>query len=400
MSEYQYYEFQAIDHPLTDQQIRELRAYSSRAEITSASFTVEYNWGDFKGNPHQWMEKYFDAFVHVANWGTRWLMLRVPKQSLDVDIVREYCVDDYLSCSAKGQHVILSFRANDEEPEWIDGQGWLASLIQLRTELMRGDYRSLYLGWLSSIQGCDSGDDDLEPPLPPGLRKLRAPLERLAEFLCIDFDLIAAAAEESEAELSLDLSKEEITKWVVDLPLDAKHAALARVIDDDDPHAAAEFRLRAIREIRAVHAMSGSSRTGGRRTSGQLLARAQNITQESRRKEAERASQDKARRQREHAEQRRKHLESLRGQENELWTKADNLINTKQPKRYDEAISILQDLRDVTTAAGNSSAFFMRMGTLFSKHESKRAFVERLQKASLLSPAPQMALASRDGISR
>src|SRR6266571_552024 len=75
MSEYQYYEFQAIDHPLTDQQIRELRAYSSRAEITSASFTVEYNWGDFKGNPHQWMEKYFDAFVHVANWGTRWLML-------------------------------------------------------------------------------------------------------------------------------------------------------------------------------------------------------------------------------------------------------------------------------------------------------------------------------------
>jgi hypothetical protein len=33
MSEYQYYEFQAIDRSLTDRQMRELRAISSRAEI-------------------------------------------------------------------------------------------------------------------------------------------------------------------------------------------------------------------------------------------------------------------------------------------------------------------------------------------------------------------------------
>lgn len=58
---YQYYEFRAIDLLLTNQQIRELRGYSSRAEITSTTFTVEYNWGDFKGNPFRWMEKYFDA---------------------------------------------------------------------------------------------------------------------------------------------------------------------------------------------------------------------------------------------------------------------------------------------------------------------------------------------------
>ena len=43
MSEYQYYEFRAIDRPLNNQQMRELRAYSSRAEITSTTFTVEYN---------------------------------------------------------------------------------------------------------------------------------------------------------------------------------------------------------------------------------------------------------------------------------------------------------------------------------------------------------------------
>jgi hypothetical protein len=43
MSEYQYYEFQAVDRPLTPEQISDLRAYSSRAQITASSFIVVYN---------------------------------------------------------------------------------------------------------------------------------------------------------------------------------------------------------------------------------------------------------------------------------------------------------------------------------------------------------------------
>jgi hypothetical protein len=42
MSEYQYYEFQAIDHSLTDQQMRELRAISSRARISRTTFSNDY----------------------------------------------------------------------------------------------------------------------------------------------------------------------------------------------------------------------------------------------------------------------------------------------------------------------------------------------------------------------
>ena len=38
MSEYQYYEFQAIDRPLTQEQMAELRGYSTRAQITATSF--------------------------------------------------------------------------------------------------------------------------------------------------------------------------------------------------------------------------------------------------------------------------------------------------------------------------------------------------------------------------
>jgi hypothetical protein len=83
MSEYQYYEFQALDRPLTQQQVSKLRAYSSRAQITPSSFVNEYNWGDFKGDPRQWMERYFDAFLYFANWGSRRFMLRLPTKLLD-----------------------------------------------------------------------------------------------------------------------------------------------------------------------------------------------------------------------------------------------------------------------------------------------------------------------------
>ena len=39
MSEYQYFEFQAIDHPLDEKEMAELRAISTRAVITATSFT-------------------------------------------------------------------------------------------------------------------------------------------------------------------------------------------------------------------------------------------------------------------------------------------------------------------------------------------------------------------------
>src|SRR5438270_456001 len=50
VSEYQYYEFQTVDRPLTDTEMKELRALSSRAEITRTSFSNEYNYGNFRGD--------------------------------------------------------------------------------------------------------------------------------------------------------------------------------------------------------------------------------------------------------------------------------------------------------------------------------------------------------------
>src|SRR5438270_1069172 len=107
MSEYQYYEFQAIDRPLTEKETDELRQYSTRAHITPTSFINHYEWGSFKGNPDQWMEKYFDVFFYFSNWGARELKLRFPSTLLGPSIVGQYCNGESASVRAKNGKVIL-----------------------------------------------------------------------------------------------------------------------------------------------------------------------------------------------------------------------------------------------------------------------------------------------------
>jgi hypothetical protein len=380
MSEYQYYEFQAVDRPLTPKQMAELRAYSSRAQITSSSFVNEYHWGSFKGNPDKWVENYFDAFLYLANWGSRWLMLRLPEKLLDRQVAAPYCGGKSASCRWKDDSVILSFRSEDEDPDWIHGEGWLAALVETRSELMRGDHRALYLGWLLAVQSAEIDDKALEPPIPSGLGDLSAALERFADFLRIDGDLMAAAAERSPGEQPANLTGEEIGVWLLNLPSKDKDTILARLIDGNDPHLAAELRQRAILEVRG-----GEQGTKGpRRTAGDITSRAETLAEIRKKKETEQHAREKARREREQAEKRKNHLESLVGKENSLWAKVDELIATKLPKRYDEAVSLLQDLHDFAAVQGKIADFSFRMRALHNEHIRKPSLGERLRKAKLL----------------
>jgi hypothetical protein len=116
MSEYQYYEFQAIDRPLAEKEMRELRSYSTRANITPTSFTVDYSWGDFKGDEDAWMAKYFDAFLHLANWGTDVLKLSLSSRLLAPKTAKLYCRGD--------EHAPHEGRAHSRRKDAGVGRGW------------------------------------------------------------------------------------------------------------------------------------------------------------------------------------------------------------------------------------------------------------------------------------
>ena len=231
MSEYQYYEFQAVDRPLDERAMAALRSITSRATITPTSLVNVYHWGDFKGDPDRLMDQYFDAHLYVANWGTRRLMLRLPRSLFDLSHAEPYTVPDVLTARATHEHVILDFLSHLEGGDDFEGgEGWLASLIPLRADLLAGDLRCLYLGWLAGVEVREVADDELEPPVPPGLRKLSASLQRLADFLRVDSDLIETAALSSLGERRAGPSAEELAAWVAALPEAEKDRMLLRAM--------------------------------------------------------------------------------------------------------------------------------------------------------------------------
>ena len=91
MSEYQYYEFQAIDRPLTEEEQQAVARLSSRVEPHPRQAVFVYHWSSFPGDPAKILAQYYDAMLYMANWGSRQLMFRFPKAVLDLDGVRAYC---------------------------------------------------------------------------------------------------------------------------------------------------------------------------------------------------------------------------------------------------------------------------------------------------------------------
>jgi len=382
MSEYQYYEFQAIDRPLTEQEMRELRACSTRARITPTSFINDYSWGNFRGDEDTWMEKYFDAFLYVANWGTRVLKLRLPSRLLDLETAHLYCPGGQAFTREKSGKVILTFVSDDEgEGEWVEGEGWLSSLISVRAELARADKRSLYLGWLLCAQSGELDDEDVEPPVPPGLSQLSASLESLVGFLRIDTDLFLVAARASQPMADGREKEDGIRKWVGRLEADEKDAVLTRLIAGEDLSPATELFRRFIREWDQEN--QGTAEQPRRRTVGELLCSAGEHSQERRQLAAKKAAEEKARREREAAILRAKHLDQIEGREPELWNEVENLILTKQPKSYDSAVELLVDLRDLAARKGKTNEFQARLDAIHVAHVRKPSLIERLRKAGL-----------------
>ncbi len=274
MSEYQYYEFRAVDCPLDKAAMAALRQITSRAEITPTRLVNEYHFGNFKGSPVELVRQHFDAFAYHANWGSRRLMLRLPKGTIDPVAVEPYCANEAVGLSQTPTHVILDFDVGYDGVDAYYGamereEHVLDRLLPLRDELMAGDMRPLYLGWLAGLDSetgeCD--DDDHEPPAPPGLGELSHAQDTLADFLEINPSLLdAAAAGAPPAILQKGPSSVEIKDWIEALPLAEKNRLLVRLVEGKTPTLGQELLRRFRKEfarMRPTSTASGSTRSAG-----------------------------------------------------------------------------------------------------------------------------------------
>jgi hypothetical protein len=373
MSEYQYYEFLAIDHPLDAADREALRELSSRARITATSFTNHYEWGDFRGDPRKLMERWFDLHLYLANWGARRMMMRFPKRLLDRTKLDAFlCEVDWVDVWDSGENRIVDIRRDEVEgsdDDWDDGSGWLSVLSPLRADVLAGDLRLFYIVWLSEVDDDRLSDGDAEPL--PGLGPLTGPLESLADFLGIDADLVTAAAERSceggDAAISA-AAKNEVLKAMSE---GDKAEFLLRVIEGD-PHVAAELK-RQLRERNQAPPVAA-------RTAGHLRERAREIHEARERAAAERREGERRRLARAAARARRARLDALKRRGESVWHEVENEIQRCNGPGYVRAEGLLADLKTIAEGEGTLNDFARRLEALRERHGRKGKFIERLKR--------------------
>ena len=372
MSEYQYYEFQAVDRPLDETDRQALRAISTRARITATSFTNSYEWGDLKGDPVDFVKRWFDLHLYLANWGTRRLMIRLPKRLVDQPFLKPLLLGiDWATLQTAGDALILDIARDEVElnEDWDDGSGWLAALAPLRADLLAGDLRLFYLLWLGAIEGDELGDDEIEPM--PEFGPLTGALGAFAEFFGIDPDLVEAAADRPVTAMA---TSPDAAGKVIAAMADREKTDLLTRLHDSDLHIAAELRA-LVRKRLGVH-YDGLS--NGTRTAGELRSRARAIRLARDRAEAEKSAADR-RRQAEEAEKARLvRIDAVARRGESVWRDVEAEIERRNAPGYDKAAALLLDLRAIAEARGTMAEFGRRLHEIRERHARKERFIERL----------------------
>ena len=374
MSEYQYYEFAAIDGPISDEGLRYARGCSSRANVSRVRWQNTYTFGDFHGSVDTLL-KYYDAHFYIANWGTVRLGLAFPKGVIAPEAIQPYLrggerYEDTLAVKEIGNRCIVWWERNEEGGwGWTEGEGLIDQLIGVREELMRGDFRALFLGWLADFDADEWRAPEngavVMPPIPAGFDHLSPALAELIKHFPVDPDALAVAAGLSHASTP---NRIPIAAVLERLSVSEMRALLARVAEGRGSGVMTELnRLTYPRlQIPLGQAMRCTD----------FAAKTIETREVRRKKQAQAAA---AKRQRE-AEMRQQHLASIMQRAGTIWSGIDPLMDQKIASAYDQAAAQLLELRDAYAEAGDIRGFQHKLTGFRNRYSNRPAMLRRIEK--------------------
>ena len=166
--------------------------------------------------------------------------------------------------------------------------------------------------------------------------------------------------------------------WIASLPELEKDALLARVAAGEG----AQVQALLLRRFRAA---SGSPPAAPARTAAELW-QAAGDRKAARAKAAEKRQREaEARRAAAQAAAYAKHLDQLATRTEAAWEKAAELIETRRPRDYDLAASLLRDLQALAERQEDPASFRKRFGELRAQHQRKPSLLDRFDQAGLPS---------------
>lgn len=349
MSEYQYIAFRATDRPLTDQEFDFAQTQSSRAEITRRSFTNEYHFGDFRGDPEKLLRRGFDAHLHYANYGVRTVMMRLPLGLPFPKLLWSKYVDGERITWKKdkkgngGILIISPFNEGGDLDEIWELDPYVDDISQVRNELIGGDLRALYVVWLCGSQdGYADPSDLIEPPIPAGIGQASAACQGLLEFYDIDPLTLIAAGEGALPCPDIADANDVTKKWIAGLRAGEARKLLSQFLTGDAATAKADVMQR----IRAEADHAAWPTTSDRRTLEQLRQRTEQLRDaenaRERAKQQAAATREAKRKERE----RLARMKQMVDQPQRWLKEADELVAQRGTDNYKEAAEILADLEE------------------------------------------------------
>nr|WP_188130085.1 hypothetical protein [Massilia mucilaginosa] len=360
----------------------ELRLISTRATISPAGFVNEYHWGDLKGDPQEWMRRYFDAFVYSANWRTCRLVLRLPSKTLRRSDVAPFQTQTSLNCEETRSGLVIDWSleegGDDERFCMEDGPGWMDRLLPVRDELLRGDLRALYLGWLAGVSMGDDDDDALEPAVPAGLSRLTAAQQALAAFLEIDPDLLAAAAAGSAGQ-DAGLDDDSVEAWIAGLPKKEMRLVFNMLLHGESQQA--ERRVKSAFRVWRNESGSGEPGNPGQRSVADLRVLAKQAEAVRMKQQAD----EQLRRNEAARKQRDAYLHSVADNAEQCWSDMEQKALRATASSYDAVKRTMADLADAYALRGNMDDYHRLLRAFVDRHGKRAPLMQRLMSAGLWS---------------
>ena len=373
MSEYQYYEWVKLESLLTMDEREAVDALSSHIEVGSMGASVSYNWGNFKHNPIQVLAKYFDAYLYFSNWGSFELAFGFPKGLIDVDALKAYLNGDWLSLNTIEDKLILKFEKNSDEGycEDYDVQDDLSTLSHLRENIIQGDYRVLYIMWLSAMEEEANWYDEEElvefyqtpePPLPAGLSELTLPLRTFINDFEVNPFLVSAAFERSPN--LVPLKKTTFTSAISKLSRKETNEFLLKIANGE-AGAISALRKKLYSFDKPAYKMQAKPRT-----IGELIKRAEELKEIEKKRLAE--------------EKHKRHLARMKRfekDERKIWAGVESVLTRgAKAKVYDEATELLAQLYELAQFKGEESRFRMRIRVFAKQYERRMTLIKRWER--------------------
>ncbi|EPJ46827.1 MAG: hypothetical protein OFPII_17560 [Osedax symbiont Rs1] len=377
MSEYQYYEFRTCDQSLSSVQRSELRAISSRAQITNNRFMNEYHWGSLKATPSEMLQQYFDVGLYLSNFGCADFYIKIPQQAIPSKTLALFSLENVFSYHAYANHWILCFSLPEcddyLEPD-DDIYHKLEELTSIREELIKGDYRSLYIPIMAYLTHDNSAEIAIAK-LDLSLASYSTAQQSLIELLLVDsiwpavFSQVFSDNKESPLE-----NKHLQQHWIRSIPVEQLQHLLEQVMTGDGIVIQQQLNMAYQKTLAVQH-----STYLDLATLKKTYHKCEILQRQQQRQQAELLQQKVL-------AERQKHLAFVYLERASYWKQAAQEAVKSTGASYDRAVRILDDLMHCYQLQQNNAEYKQQLITFLQPLQRKKSLLAKLQKRGLDRP--------------